>query len=40
MISEMLRHWPDRASVNACSIAAAFVIRVPYRLPPRRSKTK
>jgi hypothetical protein len=40
MISEMLRHWPDRASVNACSIAAPFVILSPYGLPRRRSKTK
>jgi hypothetical protein len=40
MISEMLRQWPDRASVNARSIAGVFVIPLPYGLPPRCTKTK
>jgi hypothetical protein len=40
MISEMLRQWPDRARVNARSIAAPFAIFSPYGLPARHSKRK
>jgi hypothetical protein len=36
----MLRQWPDRARVNARSIAEAFVMRIPYGLPRSRTKRK
>jgi hypothetical protein len=40
MISEMLRQWPDRARVNARSIAEGSVMRIPYGLPRSRTKRK